>query len=125
MNHLNTNAQAPSARALAYQALYDILEKGAYSNLRLQTALKKNHLKGPEAHLLTELVYGTLRKYKYLVWIISRLSSHPVKKIHPAVRILLCIGLYQLIYLSRIPEAAAVNETVKIAKKITHRGKFR
>ena len=48
MNHLNTNAQAPSARALAYQALYDILEKGAYSNLRLQTALKKNHLKGPE-----------------------------------------------------------------------------
>ena len=45
MNHLNTNAQAPSARALAYQALYDILEKGAYSNLRLQTALKKNHLK--------------------------------------------------------------------------------
>lgn len=79
MNHLNTNAQAPSARALAYQALYDILEKGAYSNLRLQTALKKNHLKGPEAHLLTELVYGTLRKYKYLIWIISRLSSHPVK----------------------------------------------
>ena len=69
MNHLNTNAQAPSARALAYQALYDILEKGAYSNLRLQTALKKNHLKGPEAHLLTELVYGTLRKYKYLIWI--------------------------------------------------------
>lgn len=125
MNHLNTNAQAPSARALAYQALYDILEKGAYSNLRLQTALKKNHLKGPEAHLLTELVYGTLRKYNYLVWIISRLSSHPVKKIHPAVRILLCIGLYQLIYLSRIPESAAVNETVKIAKKITHPGNVR
>lgn len=44
------------------------------------------------------------------------------KKIHPSVKILLCLGIYQLLYLSRIPASAAVNETVKIAKKITHKG---
>lgn len=63
-----------------------------------------------------------LRKYNYLLYVISRLSSYSLKKMHPSVRILLCLGLYQLLYLSRIPESAAVNETVKIAKKITHRG---
>ena len=43
-------------------------------------------------------------------------------KIHPAVRILLALGIYQIVFLDRIPESAAVNETVKIAKKVTHIG---
>lgn len=112
----------PSARKLAYQALYEILEKKAYANLTLQHVLKEYPLNGPESRLLTELVYGILRRYNFLLWVISRLSTYSLKKMHPSVRILLCIGLYQLLYLSRIPASAAVNETVKIAKKITHRG---
>ena len=118
----SANKPAPSARFLAYQALYEILEKEAYANLTLQHMMKDDELKDAEARLLTELVYGVLRKYNYLLWIISGLSSHPVKKLHPAVKIPLCIGLYQLLYLTRIPESAAVNESVKIAKKVTHRG---
>lgn len=120
---MNSTAKPlPSARKLAYQALYDILEKKAYANLTLQHVLKEYPLNGPESRLLTELVYGVLRKYNYLLWIISRLSTYSLKKIHPSVKILLCLGLYQLLYLSRIPASAAVNETVKIAKKITHKG---
>lgn len=123
MTHSNTNT--PSARRLAYQALYDVLEKGAYANITLQTIWGTYHLKKEESHLLTELVYGVLRKYKYLLWIISQLSTQPLKKLHPSVRILLCLGLYQLIFLSRIPESAAVNESVKIARKVTHQGNVR
>lgn len=121
MKH-SANKPAPSARRLAYQALYDILEKGAYGNLTMQQALKTYTLTEPETHLFTELVYGVLRRYNVLLWVISRLSSRPVKKLHPSVRILLCLGLYQLLYLTRIPESAAVNESVKIAKKVTHMG---
>lgn len=120
---MNSTAKPlPSARKLAYQTLYEILEKKAYANLALQHVLKEYPLSGPESRLLTELVYGVLRKYNYLLWVISRLSTYSLKKIHPSVRILLCLGLYQLIYLSRIPASAAVNESVKIAKKITHKG---
>ncbi len=112
----------PSARKLAYQALYDILEKGAYANITLQHVFKTYSLIDEEAHLLTELTYGVLRRYNYLMWVISRFSKVKVKKLHPSVRILICLGLYQLIYLDRIPESAAVNECVKIAKKVTHKG---
>lgn len=112
----------PSARKLAYQALYDVLEKGAYANITLQHILKTYPLINEEVHLLTELTYGVLRRYNYLIWIISRISKVTVNKLHPSVRILICLGLYQLIYLTRIPESAAVNECVKIAKKVTHRG---
>ncbi len=123
-----TNSTAkpmPSARKLAYQALYEVLEKDAYANIVLQHVLDEYALKAEESHLLTELVYGVLRKYNYLLWVISKLSTQPIKKLHPSVRILLCLGLYQLIFLSRIPESAAVNESVKIAKKITHQGNVR
>ncbi len=124
MTHSNANP-APSARRLAYQALYDVLEKDAYANITLQSIMGKYTLKKEESHLLTELVYGVLRKYNYLLWIISQMSKQPLKKLHPSVRILLCISLYQLLYLTRIPESAAVNESVKIAKKLTHQGNVR
>lgn len=114
-----------SARRLAYQALYDVLEKDAYSNIVLQRILAEYPLKAEEAHLLTELVYGVLRKYNHLFWIIGKLSTQKVTKLHPSVRILLCLSLYQLLFLTRIPESAAVNESVKIAKKVTHPGNVR
>ena len=113
MTH-STAKPVPSARRLAYQALYDVLEKDAYSNIVLQRILAEYPLKAEEAHLLTELVYGVLRKYNHLFWIIGKLSTQKVKKLHPSVRILLCLSLYQLLFLTRIPESAAVNESVKI-----------
>ena len=114
-----------SARQLAFDALYQIFEKEAYANLAVQEILRQFSLIREEKNLLTELVYGVCRRYNYLLWVIEQLSTRPIKKLHPTVRILLCIALYQLIYLDRIPESAAVNETVKISKKITHVGNSR
>lgn len=124
MINSNTNV-VPSARRLAYDVLFEVFEKNAYANLSLQKVLRKYNLSHAEKGLLTEIVYGVCRHYNYLTWIIGKLSSRPVRKIHPSVRILLVTGLYQLIYLSKIPESAAVNETVKIAKKVTHFGNVR
>lgn len=71
---------------------------------------------------MTELVYGVCRRYNYLLWILEQLSSRPLKKLDAKVRLLVCLGLYQLIFLNAVPDSAAVNETVKIAKQVTHAG---
>lgn len=118
----STTNKKISARHLAYQALYEIIQKEAYSNLTLQNIQKSGQLKSVDMHLLTELVYGVLRRYNYLSWIIARLSRNPFSKIHLSVRLLLSLGLYQLIFLDKVPASAAVNETVKIAHKVTHPG---
>ena len=111
-----------SARTLAFEALYEIFEKNAYANLTIQRILRRIPLKKEERHLLTELIYGVCRKYNYCLWLINLISDRPMSKIHPVVRILLLLGIYQIVFLDRIPDSAAVNETVKIAKRITHVG---
>ena len=103
MINWNTKPIAPpSARRLAYDVLYDVFVKEAYANLTLQKVMKKysgkkyEPLSKPEKGLLTELVYGVCRRYNHLTWIMGRLSTRPVRKMDPKVRILLAIGLYQL-----------------------------
>lgn len=116
------NNSPPSARELAYQGLHQIFEKDAYANLTLQQLLKRNACTPEDRRFLTELVYGVCRRYNYLLWIIEKLVHRPLNKIDPPIRLLLCLGLYQLIFLASVPDSAAVNETVKMAKKVTHAG---
>lgn len=124
MTHLSADMHG-SARKAAYQCLFDVLIKDAYTNIAISRVLRNASFSGADRRLITELVYGVCRRYNYLVWIIDQLSTRKFKKIHPSVRILLCIGLYQLIFMDRIPEAAAVNETVAVAKGVTHAGNVR
>jgi 16S rRNA (cytosine967-C5)-methyltransferase len=65
--------------------------------------------------LLTELVYGVLRQRGFLDWQIDYFSK--VKKIDPAIRNILRLGLYQLLFLDKIPPSAAVNTSVELAKE--------
>lgn len=65
--------------------------------------------------LLTELAYGILRQRGTLDWQIDHFSK--VKKIHPAIRNILRLGLYQLLFLDKIPPSAAVNTSVELAKE--------
>ena len=131
INWNNKAIEVPSARKLAYNVLFDVFTKDAYANLTLQKVMKTyappkyQMMSKSEKGLLTEIVYGVCRRYNYLTWIIGKLSTRPISKIDEKVTILLCIGLYQLLFLNRIPESAAVNETVNIAKQITHMGNAR
>ena len=110
-----------TARVLAYEALFAVLEKDAYANLALQASFRMP-LSPEDRKFLTELVYGTLRHLQTLAWHINRISSRPVQKLDASVRILLFLGLDQLLYMNSVPDSAAVNETVKIAKRVTHAG---
>ena len=68
--------------------------------------------------LFTAIVYGVLRWRSRLDHIITHFSNTPIQKIEPAVLNILRLGLFQIIYLDRIPDSAAVNTSVEITKQI-------
>lgn len=111
-----------SARALAVKVLSAVEQDGAYSNLELNRRLKEAELSSADAGLATELVYGTIARLNTLDYYLERFVAKGTAKLQPWVRSLLRISAYQLIYLDRIPEHAAVSEAVNLAKKLGHQG---
>ncbi|NOQ45618.1 MAG: 16S rRNA (cytosine(967)-C(5))-methyltransferase RsmB [Desulfobulbaceae bacterium] len=69
-----------------------------------------------DRQLCKTLVHGVLRQREYLDFIIEGFSKHPLKKMKPLTLTALRVGVFQLLLLDRIPESAAVNETVKALK---------
>lgn len=105
------------ARQLAYQILLNIARNVSHPDRLIRTMLDRHSLlEDRDRALLTELVYGVLRWQGRLDWHIDLLSKVKPSRIDPAVRILLRLSLYQILFLDRIPSHAAVNEAVKIAK---------
>ena len=81
----------------------------------LDTELAKAQLLPKDRALCQELVYGTVRWQATLDWLIARKTAGRTRK--PALRDLLRLGLYQIFFLDRIPNHAAVHETVELAKR--------
>jgi 16S rRNA (cytosine967-C5)-methyltransferase len=106
-----------TARTLAYQLLLHLEQKLAHPD-RLIRAMLERHpgLEERDRALFTELVYGVLRWQGRLDWHIDQLSKIKPEKIHSSVRMLLRLALYQILFLDRIPDHAAVNEAVNLAK---------
>ncbi|MBW1720926.1 MAG: 16S rRNA (cytosine(967)-C(5))-methyltransferase RsmB [Deltaproteobacteria bacterium] len=67
---------------------------------------------------LMHLVQGVLRWRMRLDWIIGQVSDHPIKKIHPRILNILRIGIYQILFMDRVPDSATVNEAVEQAKAV-------
>ncbi len=103
-------------RALAYKILKNALSGATYSNIAIDNALKKNQLSDADSGLLTAIVMGVTERRLTLNYIIDKLSSRP-DKVDDDTRILLQMGIYQVLYLDRIPEYAAVNETVELSPR--------
>lgn len=106
-----------NARALAAQILGRCTGEDRYSNLALDTVIRRNPMEAADRALLTALVYGVIERQLTLDYIISVLAKRPIDEIAPQVQVLLRLGLYQLSYMNRIPTHAAVNETVSLAPK--------
>lgn len=110
------------AREIALEVLYKVEEKGAYSNVQLNYVLEKYDPGFQERSLATSLVYGVLRHRNTLDWQIEQFSKRPVKKMTVWIRNILRQGVYQLLYMEKIPQSAACNEAVKLARKKGHEG---
>ncbi|MCD8390629.1 MAG: 16S rRNA (cytosine(967)-C(5))-methyltransferase RsmB [Firmicutes bacterium] len=107
-------------RKAASDILYNIEKTGAYSNMALKDELVKYDDFSPrDKRFITALVYGTLDKRITLDYIISRYSKS--KKTAPRVLIILRMGLYQMFFMDKVPDTAAVNESVNLAKKFAPR----
>ncbi len=105
------------ARETSLTALMEIETKGAYSNLVLKKVLRSNSLDTRDRAFITELVYGTITRKLTLDWIISRFSKIKPAKLSRWVLLILRLGIYQIMYLDRIPQSAACNTSVSLAKK--------
>lgn len=110
------------ARYFAVQTVYEVTCKGAYANVALAQILRREKLNDLDRRFCTELVYGTIKAGESLDWKISKYVNRPLKKIDEKILSLLRVGFYQIFFLSRVPNSAAVNESVEIAKKISGLG---
>lgn len=111
------NSSKTRPRELALKALYQIDVEKAYSNLILQKLLRNFGGSELDRAFITELVYGSVRWKYTLDWLISRFTNKPLKKTDPWTRNILRLGVYQLIFLNKVPSFAACNESVKLSKK--------
>jgi len=110
-----------TVRDVAVEILLQIEKNQAYSNLLLNSMIKKHQVNAKDISLLTEIVYGTLQRRDTLDFYLESFLKK-AKKIEPWVRVLLRISIYQMVYLDRVPERAIFFEAVEIAKKRGHKG---
>lgn len=111
----STTTKGTDARHLALTALTRVRESGAYSNLQLNHLLAQGHLAAVDRSLATALVYGTLQHQITLkAWLVPLIKG---KRVAPWVTTLLLMTLYQYQYLDRVPNFAATNEAIELAKR--------
>ena len=107
----------PDARKTALTVLNTLDRSDSTLDRVLEETLKHCPVQSRrDRALLNALVYGTLRWRGRLDWIISRFSKTPLAKIDPKVLNVLRMGLFQILYMDRIPLSAAVNTAVEMAK---------
>lgn len=106
-----------SARQTAFEILNKIQRDESYSNLALDSALEKSEIDAKDKRLVSALVYGVTERRITLDYNLSLYLSQPLKKLKPQVLTALRLGAYQILFMEKIPDSAAVNESVKLVKK--------
>lgn len=101
-------------REIALQALLEFQKTGAWPDLYLKKKLEP--LSGPQAALATNITYGVLQNRSRIDYYIGCFSSIPLKKISPIVLEAMRMAVYQILYLDRVPDSAAVNQSVELIK---------
>ncbi|MDP4171595.1 MAG: 16S rRNA (cytosine(967)-C(5))-methyltransferase RsmB, partial [Bacillota bacterium] len=110
-----------NVRETAMDLLEAIEKNQSYSNLLLHQAILKNEIPSKDVGLLTELIYGTLQRKMTLDFYLNPFVKKS-SKTESWVMNLLRLTLYQMVYLDKIPDRAAIYEAVEIAKKRGHKG---
>ena len=105
------------ARETALNALIACRKEDAWPNGVLKNAIRHARLDSRDAALATRLCYGVLQNRNKLDFYLKQLLTGKLKDLHPVVRDILHLGLYQIYETERIPDSAAVNESVTLAKK--------
>ncbi len=105
------------ARETALNVLIACRKEKAWSNATLKEYVTRDRLDRREAALAARLCYGVLQNRILLDFYLKQLLTGRIKDLHPVVHDILHLGLYQLYAMDKIPESAAVNESVTLTKK--------
>ncbi len=111
------------ARETALNVLIACRKEAGWSNGMVKSYISRDGLDRREAALATRLCYGVMQNRLCLDHYLQQLLTGKVKDLHPALRDILHLGLYQLTQMDRIPESAAVNESVTLTKKYCRKQK--
>lgn len=104
-------------RKIAVLALLKIEKDGAYSNLTVAEFLKNEELTQKDKAFISALIYGVLDRKLTLDYVLSLFLKTPVRKTAPFTLQVLRTALYQITYMDKVPDSAAVDEAVKLVKK--------
>lgn len=110
-----------NSREIALKILNEVTEKDAYSNLSINKNIGRS-VSDLDASFIRELVYGVLENKIYIDYVIRSFSKVRLKRIEPVIMNILRIGIYQMLFMDRIPDSAAVNESVNLAKIYANKG---
>lgn len=110
-------AERSTARDVALRALVACERQGAWSDGFLKREIGSAGLDGRDAALATRLCFGVQQNRMLLDFWLGNLSKIPLNKMEPAVRSILRLGAYQILFLDRVPDHAAVNQAVEQARK--------
>ena len=113
----NIKSGGVNVRKTALDLLCGMEENGVYSNIGVDAAIKRTQMSREDRALFTALVYGTVERRITLDFYINSFSSIVPEKIGSRTRNILRLGAYQIIYLDRIPDRAAVNECVALCER--------
>lgn len=103
-------------RLAATKILHDTATNGAWANVALAQTLRQEKFSDLDRKFCTELVYGTVKAGASLDWKIAKYLSRPLAKVDAKILAVLRVGMYQLFFM-RVPNSAAVNESVELSKK--------
>lgn len=103
-------------RFTAYKILNRIERDKAYSNIAVDVVLNQNQVSS--APFICALVYGVIERKLTLDYYLSETLTQPLKKLNPQVLTILRMGVYQIKFMDKVPVSAAVNESVKLSKKV-------
>jgi 16S rRNA (cytosine967-C5)-methyltransferase len=114
-----------TSREVALEVLHRVDAHQAFSGTLLRRVLERAGLSAADEALATELTLGTLRHRAEVDWVLSQFSRTPLDELPSRIRTVLRMGAYQLVFLDRIPAAAACSQAVELAKRVGHPGTAR
>ena len=106
-----------SARDTALRVLSAGRTASAWADASLKAQLRRDSLTGADAALATRIVYGVLQNRALLDFYLGAYCSQKLSRLQPPLADILRIGAYQILFLDKVPDRAAVNESVELAKK--------
>ncbi len=112
------------ARETALDVLITCRKEDGWSNGALKDAIARDRLDRRDAALATRLCYGVLQNRLKLDFYLQQLLTGKIRDLHPLVRDILHLGLYQLYEMDKIPDSAVVNTSVELAKKYCKKQRF-